>query len=62
MGNERTLDVDWFLTNVLGGYKLSVPAADAERAREILDSRVSDEELAAQAAAFPPPDDAEIKS
>ncbi|MBZ5619606.1 MAG: DUF2007 domain-containing protein [Acidobacteriia bacterium] len=57
MGNERTLDVDWFLTNVLGGYKLSVPAADAERARAILDSRVSDEELDAQAAAEPPPED-----
>jgi len=60
MGNERTLDVDWFLTNVLGGYKLAVRAADAERAREILNSRVSDEELAAQAAAAgPPPDDAQ---
>ena len=58
MGNERTLDVDWFLTNVLGGYKLSVPAAYVERAREILDSRVSDEELEAQAAAGVSPEDA----
>jgi hypothetical protein len=53
MGNERTLDVDWFLINVIGGYKLSVPAADAERARAILDSRVSDAELEAQAAVGP---------
>jgi hypothetical protein len=58
VGNERTLDVDWFLTNVLGGYKLMVPAAHAERARAILDSRVSDDELEAQAAAAgPPPED-----
>jgi hypothetical protein len=54
MGNERTLDVDWFLTNVLGGYKLSVPAGCAERARAILNSRVSDDELAAQAASAGP--------
>ena len=54
MGNERTLDIDWFLSNVLGGYRLCVSAGDAERAREILASRVSDEELAAQAAAAGP--------
>ncbi len=56
MGNERTLDVDWFLSTVLGGYRLSVPAEHAARAREILDSRVSDEELEAQAAAEAPED------
>jgi hypothetical protein len=54
VGNERTLDIDWFLTNLLGGYRLNVPVADAERAREILNSRVSDEELAAQSEAAGP--------
>jgi hypothetical protein len=51
LGNERTLDIDWFLVNLLDGYKIYVPAADAERALEILNSRVSDEDLEAQAAA-----------
>ncbi|HEY1340167.1 MAG TPA: DUF2007 domain-containing protein [Bryobacteraceae bacterium] len=57
LGNERTLDVDWFLVNVLGGYRLLVPAAFLEQARAILDSRVSDAELTAQAEAAKPPDD-----
>ncbi len=52
--NERTLDIDVFLTNVLGGYQLYVPAADAERAKEVLASRVSDEELTKQAEAAAP--------
>ncbi len=51
LNNERTLDVDVFLTSVLGGYQLFVSAAEAERAKEILESRVSDEELTAQAEA-----------
>ena len=55
--NEHTLDIDWFLSNLLGGYRLLVPASDLERARAILDTRVSDEELEAQAeAAGAPPD------
>jgi hypothetical protein len=52
--NERTLDIDWFLTNVVGGYRLFVPASYAEQARAILGSQVSDEELAAQAEAAGP--------
>jgi hypothetical protein len=54
LDNERTLDIDWFLANVLGGYRLFVPASFAEQARAILDSRVSDADLEAQAAAAPP--------
>jgi hypothetical protein len=52
--NERTLDVDWLLSNLLGGYRLLVPASCEERARAILDSSVSAEELDAQAAAASP--------
>ena len=37
-----------------GGLCLMVASSDLERAREILDTRVSDEELAAQAEAAPP--------
>ncbi len=51
LDNERTLDVDWFLSNLLGGYRLLVPASQVERARAILDSHVSEEELDAQAEA-----------
>jgi Putative prokaryotic signal transducing protein len=55
LNNERTLDIDWFLASIMGGYRLMVPAKFVERAREILESRISDEELAAQAEAAKPP-------
>ena len=54
LDNERTLDIDWFLATMMGGYRLLVPASFAERASAILDSRVSDAELEAQAAAARP--------
>jgi hypothetical protein len=54
LDNERTLDIDWFLATPLGGYRLMVPASYIEQARAVLDSRVSDAELEAQAAAAPP--------
>jgi hypothetical protein len=55
--NEHTLAVNWMLTNAIGGLHLLVPAAFAEEARAILSSRVSDQDLAAQAeAAAKPPD------
>jgi hypothetical protein len=58
LDNERTLDVDWLLSNLLGGYRLLVPASFAAEARAILDSRISEEDLEAQAqAAGPPPDE-----
>jgi hypothetical protein len=51
LNNERTLDIDWLLASMMGGYRLLVPARFADQAREILESRISDEELAAQAEA-----------
>jgi hypothetical protein len=58
LDNERTLDVDWLLSNLLGGYRLLVPASFVEQARAILDSRISEEDLEAQAqAAGPAPDE-----
>jgi hypothetical protein len=54
LDNERTLDIDWFLATMMGGYRLLVPASFAERASAILDSRVSDAELERQAAVAPP--------
>jgi hypothetical protein len=57
LNNERTLDIDWFLASMMGGYRLLVPSRFAEQAREILGSRISDEELAAQAEAAAPPSD-----
>jgi hypothetical protein len=57
LDNERTLDIDWFLATMMGGYRLLVPTSYVERARAILDSRVSDAELEAQAAAAPPAED-----
>ena len=56
--DEHMLDVDGGLTNAFGGYRLCVPAPNADVARAILASRVSDAELEAQALACPPPDDA----
>jgi hypothetical protein len=53
--NETILRIDplvWM--NGQGGLCLMVAESDAERAREILGSRISDEELAAQAAAGSP--------
>ena len=57
LDNERTLDIDWFLATMMGGYRLLVPASFADRAREILESRVSDADLEAQAAAARPSDE-----
>jgi hypothetical protein len=56
--NEHTLAANWMLTNVIGGLHLLVPSAVADEAREILHSRVSDQDLDAQAEAAPKPDDA----
>jgi hypothetical protein len=42
---------------VAGGVRLMVPPEFREEAREALDSPLSDEELAAQAEAEPPPED-----
>jgi hypothetical protein len=56
--NEHTLAANWMLTNVIGGLHLLVPAAVADEAREILRSRVSDQDLAAQAEAAKKPEDA----
>jgi len=36
LSDVETLDMDWLLGNALGWFKLQVPAADAERAAEIL--------------------------
>jgi hypothetical protein len=55
LNNERTLDIDWFLASVMGGYQLMVPARYADLAREILGAQISDEELARQAEAAEPP-------
>ncbi len=56
--NEHTLAANWMLTNAIGGLHLLVPSALAEEAREVLGSKVSDKDLAAQAEASPKPDDA----
>ena len=56
--NEHTLAANWMLTNAIGGLHLLVPSALAEEAREVLGSKVSDQDLAAQAEASPKPDDA----
>ena len=55
--NENILRIDplvWM--NRPGGLCLMVAESDAERAREILDARVSDEDLSAQAEAAKPDD------
>jgi len=53
--NENILRIDPFLACVRGGELcLMVAPADLDRAREILDTTVSDEDLAAQAAAAEP--------
>ena len=55
LNNERTLDIDWFLATLMGGYQLMVPARYVDQAREILGAQVSDEELTRQAEAAEPP-------
>lgn len=56
--NEHILSLNQWLTNAIGGLHLMVPAACAEDARQVLDSKVSDQELDAQAEAAPkPPED-----
>jgi len=56
--NEHTLAANWMLINVIGGLRLLVPSVFAEEARDILRSRVSDQDLTAQAEAAPKPPDA----
>jgi hypothetical protein len=59
-----------YLENELGGkylpgsegYRLFVAATSIEDARQVLQSSISDEELAAQAEAEPPPEDADDQS
>jgi hypothetical protein len=55
--NEHTLAANWMLTNAIGGLHLLVPSTLAEDAREVLRSKVSDKDLAAQAEATPKPED-----
>jgi len=57
LDNERTLDIDWFLTTMMGWYRLLVPGSLVERASAILHSRGTDAELEAQAAAATPSDE-----
>jgi hypothetical protein len=38
LADELTIAMDWLLANAVGGIKVQVPAADAERARELLAS------------------------
>jgi hypothetical protein len=52
--NEYTLNADRFLTGVVGGERLLVAPDDLDRAREVLASSISDEDLAAQALAAEP--------
>jgi hypothetical protein len=49
--------VNWNLSTALGWLQVQVPQSSAEEAREILDSQVSDEDLAAAAEGPPPPQD-----
>ena len=53
--NEHTLAANWALTPVLGGLRLMVAPADLTLAGEILASRVSDEQLNAEADGSVPP-------
>ena len=51
-----SLNADRLLTGVMGGERLLVAPEFLERAREVLASSITDEDLAAQAeAAGPPP-------
>ena len=52
--NEYTLNADRFLTGVVGGERLLVPPDFLDRAREVLASSISDEDLAAQSEAAGP--------
>lgn len=47
--DENMLRMHWDWTNLLGGLRLVVPAAYAEQAKDLLRSRVSEQDLAAQA-------------
>lgn len=51
LADEATVQMNWLLMNAVGGVKVRVRAADAERAREIFNQelgQVSDEQLAAE--------------
>jgi|RhiMethySRZTD1v2_1073278.scaffolds.fasta_scaffold1605814_2 hypothetical protein len=52
--NENVLRIDPRMWMLEGGLSLMVAACDVERAREILATRVSDDDLAAQAEAATP--------
>ena len=60
LANEHTLGANWNLTNALGGLKLMVPADLLLEAREILNARVSDEELLAESEASGDSDSAPV--
>lgn len=49
--NDAALPGNLISNPGLGGFRLSVPPSWLEQAREVLDTRISDEELAAQAEA-----------
>ena len=60
VADEEIVGMDWMLSNAVGGVKVKVREADAERALAVLDARfasgepqVSEEELAAEAEAAP---------
>jgi hypothetical protein len=49
--NDDPAAGNWMGAPGLGGFRLSVPPSWVEQAREVLDTQISDEELAAQAEA-----------
>jgi hypothetical protein len=51
LADEHAIGANWNLTNALGGLNLMVPADVLLEAREILNTRVSDEELLAESEA-----------
>ena len=40
LDNERTLDIDWFLATMMGGYRLLVPTSFVDRARDFGVARI----------------------
>lgn len=56
--NENNISPGWMGVNPHAGLVLLVPEPSLERAREVLASQVSEEELTAEAEACQPPEDA----
>ena len=55
LADENMVHMDWLISNLLGGVKLKVDAANAEAAVEILD-RFNSEEITRVREALEPPD------